>query len=446
MEHQSNETLRKGLHIVFGLGAFALKWIPWPLAAAVAAAAVLGNWLILHRIVGRQVARHARGWDAGIVIYPAAVLALILVFRNHLAVAAIAWVILAFGDGAATIAGKRFGGPRIPWNRDKSWSGSAAFVIAGLAGAYAIAIWMVFPYSLAIVTAVVSAAVVESLALGVDDNLTVPAAAAVALAALAMHPFHPYSPPLASLWWLGANTVLALAGYLLRSVDLSGAVGGWILGTIILLGAGAPMYIALLTFFVIGTAATKLGYRRKAAAGLAQEKGGRRGFGHAFSNVGVATICAIAFSRWSRTHWPIDAAFIIYMMGIGSLATAAADTTASEIGQLLGRRTFLPLTFRKVPVGTEGAISVEGTVAGIVAGFVVALAGLAATQPMFGFSAKFVWLATVLCTVAAAAGSYVESVVGSWNRKTAQPVPNGVLNFFNTAVGATIVYVLARNI
>ena len=72
--HSTNETLRKSIHTVFGVCAFALKLIPWWAAAGVAAIAIVSNWLVLHRIVGKSVARHERGYDAGIVLYPVAVL------------------------------------------------------------------------------------------------------------------------------------------------------------------------------------------------------------------------------------------------------------------------------------------------------------------------------------------------------------------------------------
>src|SRR5207244_3524889 len=112
---ETNEGLRKFLHIVFGLGALALKFLPWRVAALGAAAAVILNWLILHRLVGRRVARHERGWDAGIVLYPAAVLALILIFNWHIEIAAVAWVIMAFGDGFATLLGRAVPLRRLPW-------------------------------------------------------------------------------------------------------------------------------------------------------------------------------------------------------------------------------------------------------------------------------------------------------------------------------------------
>jgi len=378
-----------------------------------------------------------------IVLYPSAVLLLILVFRHQLHYAAIGWALLAFGDGVATLSGKFLRIAPLPWNRDKSWGGFLGFLIAGGAMAYAVGAWLGVSNPIVIAVAALAAAITESLPLGVDDNLTVPFAASVALIVAGIQPVLSWGPWPHTMEWLIVNAVLALTGYFAKSVNFSGAVGGWLLGAILIFGAGWPLYVALLAFFIIGTGATKLGYQRKAKAGLAQEGGGRRGFSHAFSNVGVAAICAIAVSRLSRiADAPMEGMTLAYLMGIASLATAAADTCASEIGQLIGRRAFLPLTLQRVPVGTEGAISIEGTLAGMVGGAIVAVAGVAAFD--YGVPRPFGPAAgvTAMALVAgcAFAGSYIESLSGSWNRKRIDPVPNGVLNFFNTAVGALLMY------
>ena len=60
MAHQTNETLRKFLHIAIGFGAIALKFVPWRWAALICAVAAVSNWLLLHRLVGKAVARHER--------------------------------------------------------------------------------------------------------------------------------------------------------------------------------------------------------------------------------------------------------------------------------------------------------------------------------------------------------------------------------------------------
>ena len=444
MPHVTNEVLRKSLHIAIGFGALTLKWLPWHIAAAVCLAAVFSNWLLLHRVFGTRVARHERGFDEGTILYPAAVLVLVVVFRNQLHYAAIAWAMLAFGDGVATLAGKWVRIASLPWNRDKSWGGLIACFIAAAIAGIAIAHWMDYRHPVVVLIAAAAAAVTESLALHVDDNVTVPFAAAVALMVAGIAPYPNFVIPSSSVPWLIANGVLALAGYFMRSVSFSGAVGGWILGAILILCAGWPMYVALLVFFVIGTAATKLGYQRKAERGLAQEGEGRRGFSHAFSNVGVAAICAIALSRLAQVETAVTPMIVTYLMGFASLATAAADTTASEIGQLIGRRAFLPLTLRRVPVGTEGAISIEGTLAGLVAGLTVAAVSVAAlSSPWFEYGVMRDQMgvrAVVLVTLSAFLGSYLESIAGSWNRKRIRPVPNGALNFFNTATGALLMY------
>ena len=433
MPHATNETLRKSLHIAIGFGAILLKWLPWWAAALACVVAVLSNWLLLHRIFGKQVARHERGFDEGTILYPLAVLLLVVVFRDRLHYAAIAWVMLAFGDGVATLAGRHARIASLPWNRDKSWGGFIACFVANAIAGIAIAYWMSYREPVVVLIAALAAAIVESLALRVDDNVTVPFAAAVALVVAGLRPEATFGTYPDAIPWLIVNGVLALAGYFSRSVNFSGAIGGWFLGAILILCAGWPMYVALLAFFITGTAATKLGYSRKAKKGLAQEGGGRRGFSHAFSNVGVAAICAIAVSRVVDVE-PITLA---YLMGIASLATAAADTTASEIGQLFGRRAFLPLTLRSVPVGTEGAVSVEGTAAGIIGGLIVAVAGVLSLRTMIEVGLP----AIALVTLAAFIGSYLESIAGSWNRKRITAASGGLLNFFNTAAGALLMYI-----
>ncbi|HEX3110513.1 MAG TPA: DUF92 domain-containing protein [Thermoanaerobaculia bacterium] len=422
-DHETHEALRKALHIAFGLGALTLRFLPWTVAAAVSAAAVIGNWLLLHRLVGKRVARHERGYDAGIVLYPLAVLVLIVVFRDRLAIAAAGWAIMAFGDGFATLAGKNIRGPRLPWNEDKSWSGFLAFLAFGFIGTEFTWLFVAGnPPLIVISIAVVLCAIAESLALNVDDNLVVPIVAGVSFPMLLA--MRQVPQPRLDVTWLVVNTVLALLGYAMKSVDLSGLIIGWLLGTIILVFGGWQLYIVLLAFFVIGTAMTKVGYRRKATRGLAQEKGGRRGASHAFSNVGVAAILAIVFATTNQT--------LFWYGAVAALATAAADTTASEVGQLIGRRTFLPLTLKRVPVGTEGAISIEGTLAGLIAGLLVAVAGTRDPRMI------------ALITAAAFLGSYVESLAGNWNRKQTRSIPNGALNFFNTAAGAAFLLLLVR--
>src|SRR5512133_676569 len=110
------EAIRKLTHIAIGFCAILLRWLTPYQAAAIAAVAILFNWLVLPRVGGKTIARSSRGTDFGLVIYPVVVLALILIFRDHLVIAGTAWVILAFGDGAATLIGRSVASRPLPWN------------------------------------------------------------------------------------------------------------------------------------------------------------------------------------------------------------------------------------------------------------------------------------------------------------------------------------------
>jgi len=117
---------------------------------------------------------------------------------------------------------------------------------------------------------------------------------------------------------------------------------------------------------------------------------------------------------------------------VAALATAVFDTVSSEIGQVYGRRPFLVTTLRPVPAGTEGAVSVEGTLAGAAASGILALAALA-----LGLMGSFGWTGSMVVVAAAFIGGMVESYLGASPLFAAGPsINNEALNFANTLVGA----------
>ncbi|MGK2855590.1 MAG: DUF92 domain-containing protein [Thermoanaerobaculia bacterium] len=454
-----SEAGRKLVHIGLGLIAFTLGWLPWTLAAGVAFIAILFNWLVLPRIGGRKISRTGARSDWGIVLYPISVFALIVIFRDRPEIAAVGWIALAFGDGTATLIGRNLKGPRLPWNREKSVLGTLGFFEVAFPVAW-VATWVIgalptlIPTLMTLFVAIGVAMIVESLDTGIDDNLTVPFSAAFTMWALGCVS----SAPMLTLTseqknWLVVNLVLAVVGFVAKSVNWSGLAGGALLGSVLIVFGGWQLYVVLLAFFVVGSTVTKIGLRRKAGMGLAQEQGGRRGFSHAFANVGAAAILAVMAVT---TDFDGPA---LWLAAAAALATATADTTASEIGQLIGRRPMLPLTFRRVPPGTEGAISIEGTLAGAVAAlgmgilgailwvswsaadvpFANALSVAVSPRKLFGTAQLAVMIA-----VAAVAASWIESVVGSWNRTRTSPISNGTLNFMNTVVGAALMLALIR--
>ena len=441
----STEARRKLVHIAVGGFAFLLRFLTWPQAALMAAGAFAFNFFLLPRIGGRGLWRateHERGFPAGILIYPLAVLALVLVFRNDLWMAAAVWGILAFGDGMATLVGMAAGGPRLPWNPDKGWAGSLAFVFFGAALASVLVAWTLrMPITAAAsarilvltVPLALLCALVESAPTTLDDNLTVPLVGAVVLPLLVQADLRalPAIPdlPARALTGLLINAAIAGVAWRARWMDLAGAVSAVVIGVAITIGLGLPGLAVMVAFFVIGTAATKLGYRIKAARGIAQEKGGARGWRNAWANGGVPAFLALLAGAATARPGAGGLALLLTVAYAAAVAPAAADTCSSEVGKAYGRRTFLITTLRPVKPGTEGAISLEGTLGGLAGGAVVGAVG------------ALVGLYPLSCAVIVAAagllGSLAESVMGTVAERKGW-MGNDLLNAFNTAAGAGI--------
>jgi uncharacterized protein (TIGR00297 family) len=445
-EAARGELPRKLVHVGVGGFAFALRVLSWPQAAALAAAAFLFNWQVLPRIGGRALWRsdeRERGYPSGILLYPLSVLGLVLFFREELWMAATVWGLLAFGDGMATLIGQAVGGPRLPWNPGKSWAGLAAFVAFGSSGAALLAAWTLrlplasfasprllgFALPLAVLCALA-----ESAPSTLDDNLTVPLVGAALLPLLAQADAALLLSDAALPGRVGAgllvNGAIALAARRAGSIDTPGAASAVLIGTLITAGTGLAGFALMLAFFVVGSAVTRLGYREKAARGIAQERGGARGWRNAWANGGVPALLAVLAGMSGGA-----ARDLLVLAYAASVATAAADTCASEIGKAYGRRSFLITTLRPVPPGTEGAVSLEGTLAGLLGATLVAALG--AVLGLYGA------LGAALVAIAGLLGSLAESVIGTVAEKRGW-LDNDLLNATNTAIGAAVVYGLAR--
>jgi len=457
-----SELIRKGVHVGMGAFAFALRWLTPVQAAGCAAAALLFNLFVLHRVTGRRLLREGErtgGFSLGIAAYPAVVLVAILVFHRRLELAAAVWALLAFGDGMATVVGVLVGGPRLPWNPAKSWAGLVGFVLWGTAGAAVLIPWtqraaidaaaagrtadhvgasFVAGASsdlrflvVGCLVAALAAALVESADTGIDDNFLVPLVGGLALyAAAAVEPARlaatlgGIGPTLAA--GAAVNLVLALAAFAARGVGVSGAIWGWVLGTLLYALSDWRGFAMLLAFFVLGTAATKVGYARKAALGIAQERGGRRGARNAFANVSAGVI--FAFLAAATGHGEAMAVALA-----AAFATAASDTVSSEIGQAYGRTHVLITSLRRVAPGTDGAVSLEGTAAGAAAA--LAIAALGGAVGLFGPTG------IVVVAVAGLAGNLLESWAGAAFAGIRR-VDNELVNFANTVAGGLVALAL----
>jgi uncharacterized protein (TIGR00297 family) len=228
-------------------------------------------------------------------------------------------------------------------------------------------------------------------------------------------------------WAIGLNVAVAWAGYRARTVSRSGATGGAVVGALMYLGGGPAAWALLLVTFILASATSRLGLQRKVRLGIAEERGGRRGAANAVANCGVAMIAAVA-----AVTTPYTGAALLALTA--ALIAGGSDTVASEIGKSWGRATFLITTFRRVKPGISGAMSLEGTAAGLLAA--LAMAAFAASLGLI----RGALVPRVV--VAATAGALVESVLGA-TLEGPGILNNDMLNFINTAVAAAVALALA---
>ena len=219
----------------------------------------------------------------------------------------------------------------------------------------------------------------------------------------------------------------------------AGLVHAWILGVLIWGCLGWAGYAIVAVYFILGSGVTRIGLAEKEAAGIAEKRGGARGPENVWGSALTGTLCALGI--WILQQFFNSAAITsFWTAGLGiayvaSFSTKLSDTCASEVGKAYGKRTFLITTLQPVPRGTEGAVSLEGTLAGLVASIVIAVVGWS-----LGW---FNSIGILWCMVAAFVATNLESVIGATVQEKLNWLTNEVVNFLNTLIGAIVAILLA---
>ena len=253
--------------------------------------------------------------------------------------------------------------------------------------------------------------------------------------------------------WLVA---IALNTFLLAIATLApkklltpaGQLHGWLLGVIIWGCLGWQGYAVVMFYFLVGSGVTRIGKAQKEAEGIAEKRSGTRGPENVWGSALTATLCALGVLALSilgetggilgetgKMPVPQDVISLLLLGYAASFCTKLSDTCASEIGKAYGKHTFLITTLQPVPRGTEGAVSLEGTIAGIVGSIAIAL--LAWAVGLINLTG------IVFCVIAAFIATNIESVIGATVQSQFEWLTNEVVNFFNTLIGTIAAIVLA---
>lgn len=202
--------------------------------------------------------------------------------------------------------------------------------------------------------------------------------------------------------WLATliAATIALAAWRARSLSRSGAVAALAVGTTALSASwGWGLYLVI--WFASASALSRLGRARKVErmAGVV-EKGDRRDVWQVVANGGVFLIGLLIVIGWPGL------APIVAPGAAAALAAAGADTWSTEIGTLVGAPPWSLRLRERVPPGTSGAVSLPGSIAGVLGAMLLALVAVAC----------LVIPGSQLLPVAVGGvvGAWTDTLVGAW--------------------------------
>jgi uncharacterized protein (TIGR00297 family) len=211
--------------------------------------------------------------------------------------------------------------------------------------------------------------------------------------------------------------ILGFITYYRKSLDLFGSAVMIIMGIVIIFSAGANWLLLIVLFLVMSLVATKFSKKYKMSLG---EFEGRRTSKNVISN-GVVACFMAAFGGYFS---PFVGGFI------GAIATATADTLASEIG-VLDPHPRLITTLQKVDPGTNGAVSVLGTTVGIIGAAIIGIASY-----FLGIMPNPL-MAIVVSIISGTVGCFMDSILGAVFENHGF-LTNEHVNLMATIVGALV--------
>ncbi|MHC1600158.1 MAG: DUF92 domain-containing protein [Candidatus Methanospirareceae archaeon] len=162
-----------------------------------------------------------------------------------------------------------------------------------------------------------------------------------------------------------------LYAYVKRKINTPAFIGTLTLGVLILLLFGFEFgyagLLALFAFFLFGNLVTRYKYDKKALLGVAEGNKGMRDINNVLGNGLSPLIFAVLYAVSSQSQ------STLFVLGFsGSVATACADTFSTEIGQADGKPRLIT-TLEKVPVGTNGGVSLPGFGAALLGASLISL-------------------------------------------------------------------------
>jgi len=221
--------------------------------------------------------------------------------------------------------------------------------------------------------------------------------------------------------------VLFIVSFKLHILDTEGNISSLAIGLIIGLYGGFFWVLLLLLFMILGVFATKFKYERKEQRGVAEKRGGKRGWYNVLANGSVPAFIAFISSELG------DMGIVMF---ISALAVASSDTLASEIGVLSDRVYLITNPFRHIKPGVDGGWSVLGQSAAFFGATFIALLGIILI-PLGNEEFARNTTHFLLPLVFGFSGCQIDSVLGATFEQRGYLGKGGV-NFFSIALGSML--------
>jgi uncharacterized protein (TIGR00297 family) len=201
---------------------------------------------------------------------------------------------------------------------------------------------------------------------------------------------------------LAVTVVLGYASFALETASLPGMLTGVLLGLLTIVLGDYGWFVMLIAFFGIGGLASKFRYDRKLDRGIAEENEGARGTGNVLANSLVALVAVLGAAASQPLDVPTELFFFAFA---GAVGAALADTLSSEIGGLFDNPRLIT-TLEVVEPGTDGAVTWQGEVVGLVGASIVAAIAFLSFEGVTP-------VASAAIVAAGAAGMTVDSLLGA---------------------------------
>ena len=352
-----------------------------------------------------------------------------------------AFVITTFGDGISDIINihdKEKNNKKENNKKIYSAKSSLVFLISGGIFAFLAGVWILkwsqpvyypIPYNMLFFLSVLGAitgALLESIIV-TEDNIIIPLGSA-----MTMWLFYAFgsSNNIDTLYLIKILVFAFILGYLayrVRIADISAMLSATLFGVVIIISSSISWFFILLAFFFLGSVFTRYKYKYKQTHGIAEEKGGARGYKNVFSNSLAALSLAVAYRIFSPSY-----NMLLLSAYLGSIATACGDTLASEIGQTYRGEPRMITTFKKVRPGTDGAVSGLGEVAAFFGASVIALLAVVLIPGI-----RHMYIIVIAVIAGGFIGTNIDSVLGATLQQKGYLSNNGV-NLFATISGAIV--------